>query len=183
VHRASHYCLTEQAGEQVRHYVDKLLEEVDEAQSSALRAAEMDVTRREGSLKAMRAEVRAALFYWVRTRGSPYLFRVLSEFRCVNHGCCLCDVHGLYSTVCRIALTLLSTSCFMMCQVEKERGAQDALLRDMRQMALNAESGQAAGGGAQGSPSGGMAPSYSSANMMNAPASTSKPSAGRVGKR
>jgi hypothetical protein len=70
----------------------------------------------------------------------------------------------------------------MMCQVEKERGAQDALLRDMRQMALNAESGQAGGGGA-GSPSEGMAPSYSSANMVNAPASTSKPAAGRMGKR
>jgi phage-related minor tail protein len=67
--------------------------------------------------------------------------------------------------------------------VEKERGAQDALLRDMRQMALNAESGQVGGGGGAGSPLGGMAPSYSSANMMNAPASTSKPAAGRVGKR
>jgi hypothetical protein len=63
VYRVSHYYLTEQAGEQVRHYVDKLLEEVDEAQASALRAAEMDVSRREGSLKAMRAEVRPALFF------------------------------------------------------------------------------------------------------------------------
>ena len=41
----------------MRHYVDKLLEEVDEAQASALRAAEQDITNREGSLKAMRSEV------------------------------------------------------------------------------------------------------------------------------
>lgn len=41
----------------MRHYIDKLLEEVDEAGAGALRAAEADVTHREGSLKAMRAEV------------------------------------------------------------------------------------------------------------------------------
>jgi hypothetical protein len=46
-----------QAAEQVRHYIDKLLEEVDEAGAGALRAAEAEVTHREGSLKAMRAEV------------------------------------------------------------------------------------------------------------------------------
>jgi hypothetical protein len=43
----------------VRHYIDKLLEEVDEAGAGALRAAEAEVTHREGSLKAMRAEVSA----------------------------------------------------------------------------------------------------------------------------
>jgi hypothetical protein len=50
-------CRPWQAAEQVRHYIDKLLEEVDEAGAGALRAAEADVTHREGSLKAMRAEV------------------------------------------------------------------------------------------------------------------------------
>ena len=55
-----------QAADQVRHYCDKLLEEVDEPQAAALRQAEGDVLYREGSLKTMREEVRCCVFpYYV----------------------------------------------------------------------------------------------------------------------
>ena len=53
----------------MRHYLDKLLEEVDEAQAGALRAAEGDIAQREGSLKSMRAEV---VKWWLR-EGRAYL--------------------------------------------------------------------------------------------------------------
>jgi hypothetical protein len=86
--------------------VDKLLEEVDEAQAGALRAAEMDVTRREGSLKAMRAEVRATLLVLgARLGRSLYLYRVLSEFRGAN--CCSC--------LCSIVSCALCTACTVLC--------------------------------------------------------------------
>jgi hypothetical protein len=58
-------CVVGQAAEQVRHYIDKLLEEVDEAGAGALRAAEAEVTHREGSLKAMRAEVSMSALWCV----------------------------------------------------------------------------------------------------------------------
>jgi hypothetical protein len=107
VYRVSHYYLAEQAGEQVRHYVDKLLEEVDEAQASALRAAEMDVTRREGSLKAMRAEVRVLLFLLGACSGwSRYLCQGLRRLllreivvvpSCILVGCALASRIQSYS--------------------------------------------------------------------------------------
>ena len=87
----------------MRHYCDKLLEEVDEQQAAALRQAENDVSYREGSLRSMREEV------------------------------------------------------------ERERRGQDAMLREMRQLALNAEQGGSNHG--NGSPVGGMAHSFSNANV------------------
>jgi hypothetical protein len=56
-------------------------------------------------------------------------------------------------------------------QVERERSGQDAMLREMRQMALNAE------GGGNGSPVGGIAHSFSNANI--APNSGAKPGVSR----
>lgn len=63
-----------QAAEQVRHYCDKLLEEVDEQTAAALRQAEGDVLYREGSLKAMREEVT-----WVFVYNSSVLFIVFAK--------------------------------------------------------------------------------------------------------
>jgi len=47
----------QQAANEVKAYMDKLLEEVDEPQAAALRAAELDVVAREASLKMMRDDV------------------------------------------------------------------------------------------------------------------------------
>jgi hypothetical protein len=40
-----------QSSDEVKRYMDKLLEEVDDAQATALRQAEKDVSNRESSLK------------------------------------------------------------------------------------------------------------------------------------
>lgn len=42
---------TWKAANEVKAYMDKLLEEVDEPQAAALRAAELDVVAREASIK------------------------------------------------------------------------------------------------------------------------------------
>ena len=62
-------------------------------------------------------------------------------------------------------------------EVEKERRGQDALLRDMRQSASNAEGGNTGG---NGSPNGGgIGHSFSNANMQQVHNSGIKAGAGR----
>lgn len=77
---------------------------------------------------------------------------------------------------CVMMFCVVVVLCSYGAQVEKERRGQDALLRDMRQLAMNAETNSSG----NGSPIGGMAHSFSNANM---PGSGAKPSINKNSKR